>query len=106
MNKYEEMIIDIQTETKLFRDENKELKDNLAVVIAENNRSKEASNNGIASFRSEYIIVADKIFTNLRNQLFLVNQVRKNNRKFKLNFCSGSNFCSKLKNNISGERNV
>ena len=77
MNKYEEMIIEIQTETKLFRDENKELKDSLAMVIAENNQSKEASSYDIASFRNEYIIVADKIFTNLRNQLFFVNQVRK-----------------------------
>ena len=70
------MIVDIQTETKQFTDESKELKNNLAVIIAENNQLKELSSLSIASFRSEYILVADKIFTNLRSQIFLVSQVK------------------------------
>lgn len=78
MNKYESMVIEIQSEAKHFRDESKKLKENLAAIILENNRLKEFSSHGnsVAAFRSEYILVADKIFTNLRNQLYLVNQVR------------------------------
>jgi hypothetical protein len=77
MNQYEQMMVEIQMESQSFKTESQSLKENLAAVIAENNRLKLQSDpDGIGAFRNNYILVADKIFTNLRNQLYLVNQVR------------------------------
>jgi uncharacterized protein YukE len=77
MNKYEDMIMEIQAESRQFQEESKQLKENLAVIIAENNKLMEESSNGLsaAQFRNDYFAVADKIFTNLRNQIFHVSQV-------------------------------
>lgn len=77
MNQYEQMIVEIQLEATNFRTESQNLKENLAAIIAENNRLKLQHNqpDSIGAFRNNYIVVADKIFTNLRNQIHLVSQV-------------------------------
>lgn len=77
MKKYEELILEIQSESTQFKEESKFLKENLAAIIEENNRLRESSGNGsdFAAFKHEYIDVGDKIFSNLRNQIHLANQV-------------------------------
>lgn len=76
MQTYEALIIDIQNEAKKFRDENLLLRENLTAIIAENNRLKVQNvNDPLGAFRNDYIKVADGIFNNLRNQIFLVKKV-------------------------------
>lgn len=76
MRTYESVAIEIQNESKIFRDENQSLKENLATLIEENQRLRSQNANDLVStFRNEYINVADSIFNNLRNQLFLIKKV-------------------------------
>lgn len=85
MNKYEDLVIKIQKEAKQFRHENSKLKESLAEIIEENNQLKARDNDdSIAEFRKEYINVADRIFNNLHNQLFLINQVHFDEYNFQL----------------------
>lgn len=75
MNSYEAMVINIQDDAKIFREENRILRESLESIIEENNQLKSNKNDSISSFRTDYINVADRIFNSLRNQLFLLNQV-------------------------------
>lgn len=75
MNSYELMVINIQDDAKIFREENRILRESLESIIEENNQLKSNKNDSITSFRTDYINVADRIFNSLRNQLFLLNQV-------------------------------
>ena len=75
MNSYESMVINIQDDAKIFRLENRVLRENLESIIKENNQLKSNINDSISSLRTDYINVADRIFNSLRNQLFLLNQV-------------------------------
>lgn len=76
MNSYESMVINIQDDAKNFREENRVLRESLESIIEENNQLKSNKNDSISSFRTDYINVADRIFNSLRNQLFLLNQVK------------------------------
>lgn len=77
MQKYEALIIDIQSEAKKFRDENLVLRENLATVVSENNRlTTQSVNDPLSVFRNNYIKVADFIFNSLRNKIFLVKKVK------------------------------
>lgn len=76
MNSYEAMVINIQDDAKIFREENRILRESLESIIEENNQLKSNKSDSISSFRTDYINVADRIFNSLRNQLFLLNQVK------------------------------
>lgn len=75
MDHYESMVIQIQVEAKKFLVENQSLKENLAAIIEENNRLKTADKDDFGAFRNDHIAASDRIFNNLRNQIFLINQV-------------------------------
>ena len=76
MRTYETLAIEIQNESKIFRKDNENLKENLLALIEENKRLKSQNPNDLlGAFRNEYINVADSIFNNLRNQLFLIKKV-------------------------------
>lgn len=76
MQTYEALAIEIQKESKISKRENESLKENLATLIEENKRLKSQNPNDLlGAFRNEYINVADSIFNNLRNQLFLIKKV-------------------------------
>lgn len=76
MRTYEALAVEIQNESKTFREENQSLKGNLAFLIEENKRLKSQDPNDLlGAFRNEYINVADSIFNNLRSQLFLIKKV-------------------------------
>lgn len=77
MQRYEAMVCEIQSEAAKFRDENLLLRENLAAIIAENTRLKSQNGNDpLGVFRNDYIKIADGIFNNLRNQIFLVKKVK------------------------------
>jgi regulator of replication initiation timing len=97
MNHYESLVSEIQDEVKKYRTENRDLRENFALIIEENNRLRiKGDEDPIAALRTNYIDVADKIFNNLRNQLTLCYKVKKAKK---------SHFIY-LINVISGKRNV
>lgn len=76
MNTYEVLVIEIENETKKFREENQSLRENLAAIIVENNRLKNDDvNDPLGAFRLDYIDNSEKIFDNLRNQIFQISKV-------------------------------
>lgn len=79
MNSYEQLVAEIQHEAKNFQEENRQLRENLAAIIEENNRLRSSRNeiaeDLVGSFRNDYIDMAEKIFRNLRDQFVLCQKV-------------------------------
>lgn len=82
MNNYEQLVADIQNEARNFQEENRQLKENLAAIIDENNRLRSQQRDGksseedlVGNFRRDYIEMAEKIFRNLREQFVLCTKV-------------------------------
>lgn len=80
MNSYEQLVAEIQHEAKNFQEENRQLRENLAVIIEENNRLRMSRSNNesedlVGNFRRDYIDMAEKIFRNLRDQFVLCQKV-------------------------------
>lgn len=79
MNSYEQLVAEIQLEAKNFQDENRQLRENLAAIIDENNRLRAKNGNvvedSVGTFRRDYIDMAEKIFSNLREQFCLCQRV-------------------------------
>lgn len=77
MNHYESLVNEIEAEAKTFREDNQSLRENLAAIIAENNRLKTQgdSNDPLGAFRNDFILVSDRIYNNLRTQIHAVNKV-------------------------------
>lgn len=84
MNSYDQLVGEIQLEAKNFQVENRQLRENLAAIIDENNRLRSSRDDGnvndvdlVGSFRRDYIDMAEKIFRNLRDQFVLCQKVCK-----------------------------
>lgn len=76
MNNYEDKVMEIQNEARIFREDNKKLREELKSAIAENKLLKnQFDEDPIVQFRNNYIEVADNIFNNMRKQLLLVYEV-------------------------------
>lgn len=81
MNSYEKLVADIQHEARSFQEENRQLRENLAAIIDENNRLRSQQRDGnsnedfVGNFRRDYIEMAEKIFRNLREQFVLCTKV-------------------------------
>jgi hypothetical protein len=83
MNNYEQLVADIQNEARNFQEENRQLRENLAAIIDENNRLRSKQCEGksseeedlVGNFRRDYIEMAEKIFRNLREQFVLCTKV-------------------------------
>lgn len=84
MNSYDQLVGEIQLEAKNFQVENRQLRENLAAIIDENNRLRSGRDDGngndsdlVGNFRRDYIDMAEKIFRNLRDQFVLCQKVCK-----------------------------
>lgn len=84
MNSYDQLVGEIQLEAKNFQVENRQLRENLAAIIDENNRLRSGRDDGndndsdlVGTFRRDYIDMAEKIFRNLRDQFVLCQKVCK-----------------------------
>jgi hypothetical protein len=79
MNSYDQLVAEIQLEAKNFQDENRQLRENLAAIIEENNRLRNRSENVaedlVGTFRRDYIDMAEKINRNIREQFVLCQRV-------------------------------
>lgn len=76
MNSYEALVVEIQDEAKQFRFENEKLREEFAAVVAENTELKNQTspNEVLADFRREHLAADDRIFVNLRNQIFFLSK--------------------------------
>lgn len=84
MNSYDQLVGEIQLEAKNFQVENRQLRENLAAIIDENNRLRSSRDDGndndadlVGNFRRDYMMMAENIFRNLRDQFVLCQKVCK-----------------------------
>jgi hypothetical protein len=82
MNSYDQLVGEIQLEANNFQVENRQLRENLAAIIDENNRLRSSRDDGndadlVGNFRRDYMMMAENIFRNLRDQFVLCQKVCK-----------------------------
>lgn len=79
MNIYEALALEIGTDTAKFREENKSLVENLAAVIAENNRlNTQVKEDPLGVFRNDYVKTTEEVIHALRSQIYHLSKVRTN----------------------------
>lgn len=86
MNSYDQLVGEIQLEAKNFQVENRQLRENLAAIIEENNRLRSGRDDGngngndsdlVGNFKRDYIDIGERVFRNLRDQFVLSQKVCK-----------------------------